>query len=170
MRYLRITTLVACTLIALLTCSTVARAHMRYFRPPSDEAVVNTYLFAANQALAGEGTDAFYGVMDPKATLTASNPSGETTAVHGLPDIQRWFSAWAKAGAGLQVTTTTVSNPMPGVVVQYAIAGNAADSTVARYAHVFVIRNSMIVSDNFITFYRAPVTSPILNHGRNHPS
>lgn len=169
MRAHRIATLVACSLLVLFASSNAAMARVRDIVPPSDEAVVQAYLFAANQALSGYGTDAFNGVIDPNATLTASNPSGVTTTVHGLPAIQRWFATWAKAGAGLQLTTTGDSDPMPGIVMHYEVAGNAANPTAARYAHVFVIRNYMVVSDNFITFYSAPVT-PIVNHDWNHPA
>jgi hypothetical protein len=174
MRFHRILAIIAGTLIVLSAFSGVARARVPHMPPAGDEAVVDAYFFAVNQALAGGGTEYFSAVIDPHATLTASNPSGVTTTVHGLPAIQRWFGAWARAGAGLQLTTTGVSNPTPGVVVHYEVAGNPANPTAARCAHVFVIRNAMIVSDNFITFYRAPApaptATPVVHHGRNHPS
>jgi len=132
---------------------------------PGPQAIVAYYFSVANKALMDGNVADFSLVFAPNATLTASNPAGVTVTAHGVPAIERWFTTWAKAAAGLRLIETSVRSPMPGLVLHYETAVNAYDEVVAHCAHVFVVRDGMIVSDDFITFNNvAPVQIAPVTH------
>jgi ketosteroid isomerase-like protein len=121
---------------------------------PSAEAVVQTYFTIANGILRGNSTSGLAAVFAPDAVLTAANPKGVVTTVHGIAAITAWYKAWgANALPGTQLTTTSRRNPTPDTVINYEIAGSAAKPLIARCAHIFVIQGGKIVSDDFIVFF-----------------
>ena len=118
--------------------------------------MVQSYFTIANGILRGEATDGLASVFAPDAVLTAANPKGAVTTAHGLAAIAAWYKAWAAGAApGTQLTTTSMRNPSPDTVIHYEIAGSAAKPLIARCAHVFVVKDGKIVSDDFIVFFHA---------------
>lgn len=149
------------TLVAsLLTILALATPHLGA-RPamaaPSASAVVQTYFTIANGILRGESAAGLATVFAPNAVLTAANPKGVVTTVHGLAAITAWYRTWGSTALpGTQLTTTSMRNPAPDTVIHYEIAGSAAKPLIARCAHIFVVQDGKIISDDFIVFFRAP--------------
>lgn len=124
---------------------------------PSASAVVQTYFTIANGMLRGESAADLATVFAPDAVLTAANPKGVVKTVHGLAAIMAWYRAWGAAALpGTQLTTTSVRNPTPDTVIHYEIAGSPAKPLIARCAHIFVVQDGKIISDDFIVFFVAP--------------
>jgi hypothetical protein len=166
MRGYRLCSFAACAVLMVSMSAGHAFARIGSVRESTPQVVVLNYFTIANQALAGGDVDNFGLVFADDATLTASNPAGVTVTAHGLPAIERWFKTWARAAAGLQLTETSMRSPMPGLVLHYETAVNAYEEPVAHCAHVFVVRNGMIVSDDFITFnHMDPLQIAPVHHG-----
>jgi hypothetical protein len=167
MRGHRLISLAACAVLLCMSAGT-AFARIETPRAPTSEIVVLNYFSTVNEVLRGADVAYLGLVYAPDATLTASNASGATVTVHGVPAIEHWFKTWAKAAAGLQLTETSMSTPMPGIVLHYEAAVNMYEQTVARCAHIFVVRDGMIVSDDFITYYHAdPFQMAPVHHGND---
>ena len=150
-----LTAWVACALV-LISLMAAGLPSRSAAAAPSAAAVVQTYFTIANGILRGESASGLASVFAPDAVLTAANPKGAVTTVHGITAITAWYKAWA-AGAmpGTQLTPTSMRIPAPDTVIHYEIAGSAAKPLIARCAHIFVVQEGRIVSDDFIVFFRA---------------
>jgi hypothetical protein len=117
------------------------------------QAVVTTYFRIFNAGLQGAGFAALPSVYAPNATLTVSTPQGVTTVFQGLTPITGWYKGFAATHHGLRLTRERVRTPLPNVVIDYERAGMASHPLIGRCAHVFVVQQGKIVSDDFIVFY-----------------
>jgi hypothetical protein len=145
---------VPCTLV--LVCVLAAPA---FAQSPSAtsartaQAVVTTYFRIVNAGLQGAGFAALPSVYAPNATLTVSTPQGVTTVFQGLTPITGWYKGFAATHHGLHLTREKVRTPLPAMVIDYERAGMAGHPRAGLCAHVFVVQQGKIVSDDFIVFY-----------------
>ena len=91
-------------------------------------------------------------VYAPNSSLIVSTPTGKTSVFHKLPAIEGWYKAFAASHVGFTLKEVSQRIPVPGMVVHYEIALNAANVVKGRCAHIFAVANGMIVSDDFIVY------------------
>jgi ketosteroid isomerase-like protein len=146
--------LIPCTLVLVWVMATTAFA-----QSPSSpsvrtaQAVVTTYFRIVNAGLHGAGFAALPTVYAPNATLIVSTPKGVTTVFQGLGPITGWYKGFAAANRGKRLVRESTRMPLPSVVIDYERASTATQPVTARCAHVFVVQQGKIVSDDFIVFY-----------------
>ena len=119
----------------------------------SPQALVATYFKVFNSINSGGATSQLTQIYAPKATLEVATPDGKTAIFHGLPAITGWFKAFAASHAGLVAKQVNVRAPMPGMVIHYELAYDAAGALVGRCAHFFAVVNGLIVSDDFVVYW-----------------
>ena len=148
----RLVSLLLCGMLmfSALTGHTVAPASAAPSAAPS--AVVASYFSIFDSILQGASTFELAQVYAPTATFSYSNPTGKTTVEHGLPAIAKWFKAFAVTHAGYHFTLVSEDSPIPGMVVRYEIASNAANVVMGRCAHIFAVVSGQIVRDDFVGY------------------
>src|SRR5438309_565795 len=124
MYFRRISTLIACALVASCAVMPHASAHAASPRNGA-EALIRSYFSIANAGLNTGDFSALPTVYAPNVTLTVSNPAGVTKVLRGMDKITAWYKTWASANAGAQLTSFSTTSPMPNVVIDYEHADKA---------------------------------------------
>lgn len=133
----------------MIPCSDPALAgHYR-----SATATVHAYFQALNAGMQSGDFRALASVYAPGATLTQSNPLGQTKVSHGLTQIIAFYKgAYAKL-AGYHFTQDAMRSLSTTNVLSYEHAGSPPLSVAARCEHLFVIKNGRIATLDWVTFY-----------------
>src|SRR5205085_2398947 len=92
-------------------------------------------------------------VYATNATLTQSNPLGETKVSHGLAQITAFYEAAYARFKGAQWSQDSSRALSKDVVLNYEFAGDSTFKVPGRCAHLFVVKNGKIKSLDWITFY-----------------
>lgn len=137
-------------LLSVMTGNTVTRMSAASSANPA--AVARSYFSIFSNILHGGSTSQLAQVYAPTATFVLSTPTGKTTVYQNLPAIDGWYKAFAASHAGYQLQEVSQFVPLPGMVVHYEIAYNAAHILKARCAHIFAVANGMIIRDDFIVY------------------
>ena len=119
----------------------------------SPQALVTTYFHVFNSITKGGSLDQLTQIYAPSATLVVATPDGKTSTFAGLPAISGWYKTFAAGHPGLQAKQVSVRAPLPGMVIHYELAYNAAGALAGRCAHFFAVVNGMIVSDDFVVYW-----------------
>ncbi len=148
----RHTSLLLCgiLLLSVATSNPVARTSAAPSTRPS--AVVLSYFTIFGNILQGGSTSQLAQVYAPTATFLVSTPAGKTTVYQNLPAINGWYKAFAASHVGFSLKYVSERSPIPGMVVHYEIALNAANVVKGRCVHIFAVVNGMIVSDDFVVY------------------
>jgi hypothetical protein len=92
-------------------------------------------------------------VYAPDATLTQSTALGVTKVFHGLPAIAAYYKGVYSKLSGLHFTLTAERGLAPAVFLRYESASTPTMTVPARCAHLFVVKNGLIASDDWVTYF-----------------
>lgn len=148
----RLTSLL-CGILLLATIASTAPVRTSAAGTMSPQALVTTYFKIFNSINSGGSTSQLAQIYAPTATLEVATPDGKTAIFHGLTAITGWYKAFAASHVGLVAKQVNVRAPMPGMVIHYELAYNAAGVLVGRCAHFFAVVNGLIVSDDFVVYW-----------------
>lgn len=148
----RLVSLLLCGILTLTALTGHMVAQTSAATPAAPSLVVASYFSIFDRILQGASTSELAQVYAPTATFSYSNPMGKTVVEHGLPAITKWFKAFAATHTGYHFTLVSENSPVPGMVVRYEIASNAANIVKGRCAHIFAVVNGQIISDNFVGY------------------
>jgi hypothetical protein len=116
--------------------------------------VLSTYYTALNAAMQSGDFSAVIAAYAPDAVLTQSNALGVTKVFHGRAAIGAYYKAvWTKYPS---LHFTLVGNERdlsPSILFRYEQAATPTMSVPARCAHLFAIRNGLISSDDWVTYF-----------------
>ena len=121
----------------------------------SSQAVVTRYFGILNAGMRSANGDfsTLAAVYSKNAVLTQSNPAGVTQVSRGLAAIVAWYhGTWTKI-PGYQWTQESMRNLVGSVVLSYEHAGSPPLSVPGRCAHLFLVKDGLIRSLDWVTFY-----------------
>ena len=120
----------------------------------SPTATVHAYFQVLNAALQSGDFSALASVYAPNATLTQSNPLGQTTVSHGTAQITAFYrqSIFPKI-AGYHFTQDAMRNLTKTTLLSYEHAGSPPLSVAARCSHLFVIKDGKIMTLDWVIFF-----------------
>jgi hypothetical protein len=149
----RLMSLLLCGVLLLAVTAGTAPVRTSAAGTANPKALVATYFDIFNSIMKGGSTSQLTQIYTPSATLVVATPDGQTSTFHGLQAITGWYKAFKAGHVGLQAKEVNVRVPMPGMVIHYELAYNAANTLVGKCAHIFAVVNGMIVSDDFIVYW-----------------
>ncbi|HWE60623.1 MAG TPA: hypothetical protein VHB98_02835 [Chloroflexota bacterium] len=149
---IRLTSLLLCgiLLLSVMAGNTAARTSAAPSTSPA--AVVLSYFTIFSNIVRGASVSQLADVYAPNASFIVSTPTGQTTVFHKLPAIEGWYKAFAASHVGYQLKEVSQYSPVPGMVVHYETALNAANVVKGRCVHIFAVVNGMIVRDDFVVY------------------
>ncbi|GAC1360223.1 MAG: hypothetical protein NVSMB42_19700 [Herpetosiphon sp.] len=120
----------------------------------STEEVTRTYFEILNTGMRTNDFSALASVFAPDATLTRSNPKGQTNVYQGLEAITGFYQSLPANAPGYQWITDTLRPLSRDVALAYEQANGTPPLTVAsRCAHVITVKKGKIVSYDWIVFF-----------------
>ena len=115
--------------------------------------VVTTYFGILNAGMKSGDFSLLASVYAPDATLTQSKPAGVTSVFAGLAAITGFYQTFQTKVAGYQWTQETMRSLARSVVLSYEHAGSPPLTVPGRCAHLFVVREGLIQSLDWVTFF-----------------
>jgi hypothetical protein len=119
----------------------------------SAQSTVTAYFKILNAGMKSGKFSALSTVYAPNATLTQSNPLGQTKVSHGLTEITAFYQGAYSKFAGYEWTRDGMRSLAKTVVLSYEHAGSPPLTVAGRCAHLFVVKNGMIQTLDWTTFY-----------------
>jgi SnoaL-like domain len=119
----------------------------------SAPSVVNAYLGILNAGMQSGSFAALSTVYAPQAVFTVANPAGQVLVFHGLTKIEGFYAMVRKNEKRPHFTIEKMRLLDPSTVYTYEHAGHAGETLPARCTHLYVIKDGLIVRDDFVVFF-----------------
>jgi Na+-translocating ferredoxin:NAD+ oxidoreductase RnfD subunit len=153
MRPTRLYPLVAALVVVMLLASSAFAEPTTSPKVRTAQATVHAYFKILNAGMKSGNFSALSTVYAPNATLTQSNPLGQTKVSHGLTEITAFYEGAYSKFAGYEWTQDAMRSLAKTVVLSYEHAGSPPLTVAGRCAHLFVVKHGMIQSLDWTTFY-----------------
>jgi ketosteroid isomerase-like protein len=140
----------------MLAFSSIAGAHgaaRAASTQPSAAEVIKSYFAILNTGMKSGDFAAMASVYAPDATLTHSTPQGLTQIFRGLNAINNYYRATHTKYPGFQFEVVTERILSPTIVYEYDVAGRTQLRDPTKCAHLFVVQNGKIETDDWVTYF-----------------
>jgi hypothetical protein len=153
MRHSRLYPLIAFVALTILMSGSVYAEPGASPTVRSAQTTVHAYFKILNAGMKSGNFSALSTVYARNATLTQSNPLGQTKVSHGLAEITAFYQGAYSKFAGYEWTQDGMRSLAKTVVLSYEHAGSPPLTVAGRCAHLFVVKNGLIRSLDWTTFY-----------------